>query len=69
MRDREYSLFDGRNLGQPLKTQRVDTGTAAFIPVADIARGIVYFAGKVHFSKIFSFTLRSRTDFALPRAT
>lgn len=48
MREREYALFDGRNLGQgPVKSQRVDTGTAAFIPVADVERRIVYFAGKV----------------------
>ncbi|KAL8287521.1 hypothetical protein RQP46_003379 [Phenoliferia psychrophenolica] len=47
MREREYALLDGRNLGQgPIKSQRVDTGTAAFVPVADVERGIVYFAGK-----------------------
>ncbi|KAK4705031.1 coronin-7, partial [Phenoliferia sp. Uapishka_3] len=46
MREREYALYDGRNLGKAIKSQRVDTGTAAFIPVADVERGIVYFAGK-----------------------
>lgn len=48
MREREYALYDARNLaGGPVKGQRVDTGTAALNPVADIDRGIVYFSGKV----------------------
>ncbi|GAA6027168.1 hypothetical protein JCM8097_002450 [Rhodosporidiobolus ruineniae] len=46
-RDREYSLFDLRNLaGGAIKTQRVDTNTGVLQPVLDEARGIVYLAGR-----------------------
>ncbi|GAA5824548.1 hypothetical protein JCM5353_007239 [Sporobolomyces roseus] len=45
-RDREYSLFDGRSLGNPIKTQRVDTSTGVLMPIVDQERGIVYLAGR-----------------------
>ncbi|GAA5861637.1 hypothetical protein JCM3774_002654 [Rhodotorula dairenensis] len=46
-RDREYSVFDVRNLGNgPVKTQRVDTGTGVLVPLVDQSRGVVYLAGK-----------------------
>ncbi|GAA5860495.1 hypothetical protein JCM1840_000276 [Sporobolomyces johnsonii] len=45
-RDREYSLFDGRMLGNPIKTQRVDTNTGVLMPLVDESRNIVYMAGR-----------------------
>lgn len=54
MRDREFSLFDSRNLSSAIKSQRVDTSTAALIPVADVERGIVYLAGRVGLSHLIS---------------
>ncbi|GAA5824139.1 hypothetical protein JCM11251_001537 [Rhodosporidiobolus azoricus] len=46
-RDREYSLFDLRNLpAGAIKTQRVDTNTGVLQPVLDESRGIVYLAGR-----------------------
>ncbi|GAA5851099.1 hypothetical protein JCM8547_004132 [Rhodosporidiobolus lusitaniae] len=45
-RDREYSLFDLRNLGGAIKTQRLDTNTGVLQPVLDESRGIVYLAGR-----------------------
>ncbi|GAA6062505.1 hypothetical protein JCM10212_006354 [Sporobolomyces blumeae] len=45
-RDREYSLFDGRMLGNAIKTQRLDTSTGVLVPVVDRERGIVYLAGR-----------------------
>ncbi|GAA5911257.1 uncharacterized protein JCM6883_001960 [Sporobolomyces salmoneus] len=45
-RDREYSLFDGRMLGTPIKTKRVDTGTGVLVPLVDGERGIVYLIGR-----------------------
>lgn len=47
MRNREYSLFDGRQLGSAIKTSRVDTGTGVLMPVVDPSRNIVYLAGRV----------------------
>lgn len=47
MRDREYSLFDGRNLGKAIKSQRMDTNTGVLMPVVDVERSIVYLAGRV----------------------
>ncbi|GAA6016484.1 hypothetical protein JCM11491_002336 [Sporobolomyces phaffii] len=45
-RDREYSLFDGRMLGNPIKTQRVDTSTGVLMPLVDRERSIVYLVGR-----------------------
>ncbi|GAA5918149.1 hypothetical protein JCM1841_005275 [Sporobolomyces salmonicolor] len=45
-RDREYSLFDGRMLGNPIKTQRVDTNTGVMMPLVDESRNIVYMVGR-----------------------
>ncbi|GAA5897539.1 hypothetical protein JCM6882_003511 [Rhodosporidiobolus microsporus] len=46
-RDREYSLFDLRNLSSgAIKTQRLDTNTGVLQPVLDESRGIVYLAGR-----------------------
>ncbi|GAA5883524.1 hypothetical protein JCM16303_005463 [Sporobolomyces ruberrimus] len=45
-RDREYSLFDGRMLGNAIKTQRVDTSTGVLMPLVDRERSIVYLVGR-----------------------
>lgn len=45
-RDREYSLFDGRMLGNAIKTQRVDTNTGVLMPHVDRERSIVYLVGR-----------------------
>ncbi|GAA6011893.1 hypothetical protein JCM10207_003421 [Rhodosporidiobolus poonsookiae] len=46
-RDREFALFDLRNLGRgALKTQRIDTGMGVMQPLVDESRGIVYLAGR-----------------------
>lgn len=45
-RDREYSLFEGRMLGNPIKTSRVDTSTGVLMPLVDKERSIVYLAGR-----------------------
>lgn len=50
MRDREYSLFDTRNVGSgsAIKTQRLDSNTGVLMPVVDQERNIVYLAGRVN---------------------
>ncbi|GAA5943332.1 uncharacterized protein JCM15063_000767 [Sporobolomyces koalae] len=45
-RDREYSLFDGRMLGNPIKTQRIDSSTGVIMPLVDSDRSIVYLVGR-----------------------
>ena len=45
-REREYSLFDCRSLGAPLKTNKVDTNLGVLLPVVDTSRSIVYLAGR-----------------------
>ncbi|KAK4053254.1 hypothetical protein OIO90_004028 [Microbotryomycetes sp. JL221] len=46
MREREYSLYDTRNPGIAVKTQRVDNNMGVLMPVVDSDRNIVYFAGR-----------------------
>ncbi|KAK4048001.1 hypothetical protein OIV83_005035 [Microbotryomycetes sp. JL201] len=46
MREREYSLYDSRQLTTPVKTQRVDSNMGVLMPVVDQDRSIVYLAGR-----------------------
>lgn len=52
MRDREYSLFDIKNFSKAIRTNRIDSGTGVIMPIADVERGIVYFAGRVSFARL-----------------
>lgn len=45
-RDREYALWDARNLEKAVKTVKMDQATGTLIPLRDPARNIVYLVGK-----------------------
>lgn len=47
MREREYALWDCRNLSREVKRQRIDSNTGVLIPLVDVERNIVYLAGRV----------------------
>jgi coronin-7 len=48
MRQREYALWDSRNLSKPLERSQLDSSTGLLIPLYDEDTDIVFLAGKVN---------------------
>ena len=47
MSDRQYALWDCKDLGKPLTMQNIDTGSGVLFPFWDEGCKVVYVIGKV----------------------
>ena len=47
MSERQYAIWDSKDLSKPLKMEMIDTGSGVLFPFFDVSTNMVYLAGKV----------------------
>ena len=50
MSERQYAIWDIKDLSKPLKMEMIDTGSGALFPFFDPSTSMIYLAGKVRYN-------------------